>query len=148
MAKKNRKSNLHFFSAPFSLRLIALFGITSFVLFAINIQFIQKQWKAEDDQETANRKKMAQVDIVKILGETTIPQVDEANFKKKKEVSYWYSVVSQKPEYRDAYLILATLAYNDHQCEIAKKHLSSAFIIDPVLVKNNPIFQKIDQCGN
>jgi hypothetical protein len=146
MAKKNHKAAKHFFSEPMSFKLVLFLGILSFGLLYTNITTTQKQWKEDDDRAFALQKKMAQIDIVKILGATTIPNNEEADFKKDKTVNYWYSVIGQKPQYRDAYLILATIAYNQRRCELAKKHLTSAYILDPILVKNNPIFQTIDHC--
>lgn len=146
MAKKNNRKKLHFFSSPFSPKKVLVFGVAALFVILTNLVSIQKQWKAEDDKEAEERKKMASIDIVNILGASTVTGDDDAEFRTKKDVAYWYSVVNDKPTYRDGYLMLATLAYNDRYCTIAKKNLSVAYMIDPNLVKDNPIFQAIDKC--
>jgi len=47
------------------------------------------------------------------------------------EISYWENVVSQKPDYRDAYLQLAILNYRIYKNEKAKEYLKRAREIDP-----------------
>lgn len=49
----------------------------------------------------------------------------------REEISYWENVVSQKPDYRDAYLQLAILNYQIYENEKAREYLKKVQELDP-----------------
>jgi len=49
----------------------------------------------------------------------------------REEISFWEKVISEKPDYRDAYLQLAILNYQIYKKERAKEYLEKALKIDP-----------------
>jgi hypothetical protein len=85
-----------------------------------------------------------------VLGETITLETDNkqnyAPFYNKPEVTYWYNVLQEKPDFRDAHLILATLAYNDHNCQLAQSHLTQAFSIDPTDTRIASLTNVIQEC--
>jgi hypothetical protein len=151
MAKKKQLSRFVFLTSPFSPKTacIVFSVITGFLV--INITSFQKFQRDERTQATlATKSLLTKVNLRNVLGNTTdtdIPSSDETQFKKKPEVRYWYDVLSQKPNYRDAYIILATLAYNDHRCQLAQTHLTEAYSLDPNMPKNTNLAQAIEKCG-
>lgn len=94
---------------------------------------------------------MSQSDLMNVLGQTvTLGQTSKeeyAPFYNKPEVSYWYEILRQKPDFRDAHLMLATLAYNDHNCQLSQSHYSSAYTIDPTDPKIAQLKSTIEDCN-
>lgn len=71
-----------------------------------------------------------------VLGATLSPIKILAKIKNepqriKNEISFWEKVVSEKPDYRDAYLQLAILNYQIYENEKAKEYLRIALELDP-----------------
>jgi tetratricopeptide (TPR) repeat protein len=59
-----------------------------------------------------------------------------------KEIEYWKNVISQKPDYRDAYLKLAILEYKLGDKNESKLYLEKSLILDSNFEKGRQ-FQKI-----
>lgn len=55
------------------------------------------------------------------------------------ELAYWQGVVREKPDYRDAYVSLAEIAYQLGKIEDSKKYIQEAIALDP----NNASTMKI-----
>lgn len=49
----------------------------------------------------------------------------------RQEISFWEKVVSEKPDYRDAYLQLAILNHQVYENDKAKRYLKKALDLDP-----------------
>lgn len=54
---------------------------------------------------------------------------------------FWSATVKQRPDYRDAYIQLASLAYQLERYEDAKKHLDTALRLDP----NTPTARELEK---
>lgn len=63
------------------------------------------------------------------------------------QAKYWYSVVKEKPTFRDAHLILAALAYNKYQCQIAQSHFATALSLDPNITGYESLKSALSHCG-
>lgn len=142
MAKKKQK---------FSLKTAAVVVGVIGGLLAVNITSFQQHQKDEQARATKDTKNLlTKVNLLNVLGSTTETDTtlnEETQFRKKPEVKYWYEILSQRPDYRDAYIVLATLAYNDHRCQLAQTHLSQAYALDPNLKENTPLHQAVQKCG-
>lgn len=152
MAKKKQHQKLRIFSPPFSpLTAVGILG-TIALLITINVTSFQQYQENEQAQATrATRNLLTNVNLLNVLGSST--QTDnttdnETQFKKKPEVMYWYDVLSKRPNYRDAYIILATLAYNDNRCQLATSFLSQAYLLDPNQPKDTLLAGAIEKCDN
>lgn len=151
MAKKKQVPRFPIFSSPFSPKtIIVVVGIIGGLL-AVNFTSFQQYQRDEQAQATkATKNLLTKVNLLNVLGssiETDLTLNEETQFRKKTEVKYWYDIVSQRSDYRDAYIVLATLAYNDHRCQLAQTHLSQAFALDPNLRKDTPLNMAVDKCG-
>lgn len=83
---------------------------------------------------------------VNVLGLTanpadTLAQWEHEAAQWEKQYSFWQSVSIAKPDYRDAFITLATLAYQLRNVREAKIWLTQAQALDP----NNPTVQKLAQ---
>lgn len=81
--------------------------------------------------------------IPNVLGETTDPQTVLAQWEReavkfKENYAFWQTVVTAKPDYRDAYITLATLAYQLEKLDEAGAWLIRAQALDP----NSPTVQE------
>jgi len=56
---------------------------------------------------------------------------DENVNKLMKSYAFWQQVIVQKPDYRDAYIQLASLAFELDRTEEAKNYLAQALVLDP-----------------
>lgn len=72
-----------------------------------------------------------------VLGAST-EKLEELSENLEQKYNYWQSVVLTHPDYRDAYIILASLAYQLGKIEEAKKYLNQAIMLDP----NNKALEK------
>ena len=149
MAKKKQPTKLHFLAPPYSAKAIVGTVIVFTGLLMINITSLHR-YKQEEAEQAAQASKniLSQMGKQNILGSSTSGNtVDEdANFKKRTDVNYWLTVLSQRPDYRDAHVILAVLAYNDHRCKFATEQLEEAYQIDPKVLKEMPLAQAINVC--
>lgn len=71
-----------------------------------------------------------------VLGETSATNDLEATWESEparleKSYAYWQSVIAAKPDYRDAYLALASLAYQLGHRIRAQTYLQKAVVLDP-----------------
>ena len=71
-----------------------------------------------------------------VLGETTsepspFAAWQKENDKLNNQIKYWEEVVSNHPDYRDAYLAIAKLAYGLNQQEVVSDNLRKAQMLDP-----------------
>ena len=149
MAKKKQQIN-PFLSPLSSLKTAAVVAaaITGFLV--LNVTTYQKYQQDEHIQATnATKKLLTKSNLFNVLGtSTTDPATtQDAQFQKKPEVKYWYDILAQKPDYRDAYLIIATLAYNDHRCTLAQAQFAQAYRLDPNSVKDSDLGKAIGKCG-
>lgn len=55
------------------------------------------------------------------------------------EYAFWQKIVREKPEYRDAYIALTSLAYQLSKPEEAKAYLTQAATLDP----NSEVIKKL-----
>lgn len=81
---------------------------------------------------------------VNVLGLTTSPVDTLAQWEHErdqwdKQYAFWQSVAIAKPDYRDAYITLASLAYQLGKLDESKRWLSQAQTLDP----NHPTAQKL-----
>ncbi|MEK7543698.1 MAG: hypothetical protein AAB557_02425 [Patescibacteria group bacterium] len=81
---------------------------------------------------------------VNVLGLTTSPADTLAQWEHErdqwdKQYAFWQSVAITKPDYRDAYITLASLAYQLGKLDESKRWLSQARTLDP----NHPTAQKL-----
>ncbi len=94
---------------------------------------------------------VSQTDLMNVLGDSVTlgsqPEVQYASFYQKPEIAYWNELLKKTPDYRDAHLILATYAYNDHNCQLAQSHLFSARAIDPTYQYSDLIKPIIEECN-
>lgn len=144
---KNKQSSVHLFSPPFPIKELVIVLIAAAGLLAVNIRSFQKNNTDEQTQaEQATKTLLAQVNLRNVLGSSTINTDEDAAFKKKAPAKYWYDLLAQKPDFRDAYIVLATLAYNDNRCKLAQLHLNQALTLDPNSKKNTDLAQAIAAC--
>ena len=59
----------------------------------------------------------------------------------KNQYLFWQNVVKEKPDYRDGYIQLASLAYQLSNFNVAKRYLTQANNLDP----NSPVVEKLTQ---
>lgn len=83
----------------------------------------------------------ANVSIGEDIKETYAP------FISKPEVKYWYDLLAQKPDFKDAHIILASYAYNDHNCQLAQSHINTAYNIDPIDHQVIELMNTIKSCN-
>lgn len=79
-----------------------------------------------------------------ILGATTNPQAILAQWEYeaeqlKEKYAFWQTVASARPDYRDAFVTLSSLAYQLGRLNEARAWLSRAFTLDP----NSPTIQNL-----
>lgn len=91
-----------------------------------------------------------QSEIPAVLGTTVTENEDQTyrSFLNQPTVEYWYQISKQKPDYRDAYVQLAVLAYNDHLCSLARTHLIKAMTLDQTDTTIQNLVPIIEACGN
>lgn len=78
----------------------------------------------------------AKGNTVNVLGSTTSPLVTLTQWEHEIDrlrgrYAFWQTVVATKPDYRDAYITLATLAYQLDSLQEAKNWLTKALALDP-----------------
>lgn len=76
-----------------------------------------------------------------VLGASTedlLAQWEGASERLEQAYQFWQSVALTHPDYRDAYITLASLAYQLGKIEEAKKYLNQAITLDP----NNKVLEK------
>ncbi len=98
-------------------------------------------WKQGQTQEA--RRLMASVQPTNVLGATSNPmtilnQWENEALKLQENYAFWQSVATAKPDYRDAYITLATLAYQMGKSEESRAWLTKAQSLDP----NSPTVQE------
>jgi hypothetical protein len=128
MAKKKQKNWRMHITKPLSLKKSLAGAAFLFTMLSINtaafLQSPSKQILSSPPQETAQ-----------VLGQTTSKEQENqlayAAFFQKTEVMYWLNIIKEKPAYPDAYRILAVLAYNDHNCQLAQQYISTAILLNP-----------------
>lgn len=127
----------------FGLEMTLLWGGFA-ALIAVNVFFIQKSRPAHWDKlvmllwnrgykQEARSVLGATTDLLQTLAR----QEDEAAGLEKK-YAFWQTVASSRPDYRDAFITLAALAYQLGKTEEARSWLTRAFTLDP----NSPVIQK------
>lgn len=79
------------------------------ILLMTNVQVAQMVWLEHQDLEQLNSKRAKLVS----------------------EKRYWQMVIAKYPQYRDAYLKLATIAYQVGEKEQAKMYIEKVFALDP-----------------
>lgn len=148
---KNKQSTVgQIITHPFSLKTVfTTVGIIGIFL-ALNIMTFQQYKRDEETQQQEVTKKMlTTMNFSNVLGSSSFSagtSDEDAAFRKKENVKYWYDLLSQKPDFRDAHIILATLAYNDQRCKLAQAHFSQALLLDPVALNNSPLSHAIEKC--
>jgi tetratricopeptide (TPR) repeat protein len=60
------------------------------------------------------------------------------------ELSFWHSVTSERPEYRDGYFMLAKVQYQLGKKEEAKKNVQKALTIDPNFTEGKEFKQLLE----
>jgi len=78
-----------------------------------------------------------------VLGATTtslatLAKWEQEEKKIEEQYTFWQSVASARPDYRDAFITLTSLAYQLGNLEEARSWLSRAQVLDP----NSPVIQK------
>lgn len=79
-----------------------------------------------------------------VLGASTAPsqlltQWEQEPERLRKQYQFWQTVVKEKPDYRDGYVTLASLAYQRGTLNEARAALALAFTLDP----NSPTIQAL-----
>jgi radical SAM superfamily enzyme with C-terminal helix-hairpin-helix motif len=148
MAKKKEKKNWQFYlKQPLSVKqiLAVLAGITS--LIAVNAY----TFTITPARVEAVPAVVSQSDLMNVLGNTVTLGEEKkesyTTFFNKPEVASWQKIVEEKPEYPDAYLMIAILAYNDHNCQLAQSYISNASRLDPISQKIQEAKKVIERCG-
>lgn len=130
----------------FGLEIMLLWGGLA-ALIAVNILMLQKAspthwdrlvmflWNRGYKQEARN-----------VLGATTdllqtLAEQEEEAAGLEKKYAFWQSVASARPDYRDAFITLASLAYQLAKPDEARAWLARARALDP----NSPIIQELSQ---
>lgn len=144
--KKSKKTIKDYILTPVSLKRAIMFCLLFAALSGLNMYF----FVTTPAKEIANQTVVSQAELMNVLGSTVqLGNEDKqtyAPFYNKPEVSYWYTILQDKPEFRDAHIILATLAYNDHNCQIAASHISTAMTLDPTDKRITQLQEIINQC--
>lgn len=143
----------------FSLEMTLLWGGLA-ALIAVNVFFVQKGRPAYwnkimmlfDSPLSAPRR----VDLASLLWQLgnkqeardvlgitttsagTLAQWEQEEKKIEEQYVFWQSVASTRPDYRDAFITLASLSYKMGKLEEARSWLDRAGAIDP----NSPVIQK------
>lgn len=87
------------------------------------------------------------------LGVTTLPSSLLARWEREPQglriqYEFWQSVVAQRPDYRDAYLTLAAIAYELSQLEKAREYLREAMRLDPNALLGNTLVSQLKDESN
>ena len=149
MAKKKQPSKWQVLAPPYSFKTIGITGTIAIALIALNVTTLNTYRQQENAQATqATKTLLTKVGLENVLGSSTTKTqtADDTVFTKRADVSYWLDVIAKRPDYRDAHIILATLAYNDHRCKFAEDQLAAASAIDPKGVSELPQAQTIQNC--
>jgi hypothetical protein len=72
-----------------------------------------------------------------VLGATNAPSMEEQRGALEKTYAYWQSVAEQHPDYRDAHLMLAQIAFTLGENDKVRAHVERAKQIDPNAVVIN-----------
>jgi hypothetical protein len=148
MAKKKTKKTIkeHVLSPVSFRRSSALLGLFAIISGLNMYMFIITPPPVPVKQEL-----VSQAELMSVLGKSVRlgdeKKQEYAPFYNKKEVKYWYDILIEKPDFRDAHIILATLAYNDHNCQIAQSHVSTAYSIDPTDIRLEQMKKVIEECN-
>jgi hypothetical protein len=148
MAKKKQKKNWRQeLIQPVSIkRSVSLFILASGFLILNIITFIA----TPAPTKTQSLSIVDQSELVNVLGVNSQETEDETyrSFLELPQTQYWYQLINQKPDYRDAYVQLAILAYNDHLCSLARTHLIHALSLDQTNKTVQNLIPIIEACGS
>ena len=95
-------------------------------------------------QELTQANQTTSKQTTNVLGATTSPeqllaQWEDEVYKTEKRYVFWQGVATQRPDYRDAYVTVASLAYQLGKLDEARSWLTKAQAIDP----NSTTMQKL-----
>lgn len=122
----------------------------------IHVNLAQSLWSAglttnaQNELVYASSLKATLTPNSQVLGASTIdPGVILNNWQHERgnlerELNYWQNIVAEKPDYRDAYLELAALAYRLSRYQEAKNYLDQALTLNP----NNALLSKFSEIIN
>lgn len=148
MAKKKLKTTKDNLLSPISLRLTLVLLLLLTSVIGINSYEFMKFTPVVGKDTSL----VSQNELMNVLGTNVVLGEDNketyAPFMNKPEVTYWYNILSEKPDFRDAHVILASLAFNDHNCQLAKTHLTSAYAIDPTDQRLTLLEEQFKTCNN
>lgn len=145
MAKKKPTPLKQLLTTPLSPRAIIVFLFLGVSLLGYNIYVFQTKPPSKSSQVV-----LSQTDLMNVLGNSiSLGEQEENNDQLKNDPigAYWSNILKEKPDFRDAHIILATIAYNKHLCTTAQSHLASALALDPILPLSFSLKEKIIACG-
>lgn len=148
MAKKKQKKNWRYhLTQPLSTKSMALVIVILATVAAVNTH-VFRSFPARVETVPSV---VTQTDLMSVLG-TSVTLGEESKqqysaFFSKPEVKQWQQVISQRPDYPDAYHIIAILAYNDHNCQLANTYILTASRLDPVDTTIAQSQKIIEACG-
>ncbi len=89
-------------------------------------------WRVGEGESATQEMALAQ--------ELDMPQVLGVSIRQEENQRYWKEIVKDYPDYRDAYIQLASIAYEKGNKDEAREYIKSAVALDP----NNPIVKKLE----
>lgn len=148
MAKKKEKKNWKFYlKQPLSGKQIIAVGIAIIGIAAINVY----TFTITPAHVEAIPAVVTQSDLMGVLGSTVTLGEEKkesyASFFNKPEVATWQKIIEEKPEFPDGYLIIAILAYNDHNCRLAQSYIANAYRLNPINEKILETKKIIESCA-
>ncbi len=112
-------------------------SIDKHVNLAVSLRALGYSTRAENELTYASSLKSNLVPNSWVLGASTVdPDIILNNWQHERsnlegQLNYWQNIVAQKPDYRDAYLELASLSYQLSRFSEAKNYLNQAVALDP-----------------
>lgn len=137
-----------FFSASLLLGLGALFGLNGFLWTKqtrdpYQLEVLKAPWSPTTHEQLAQQYRqegktpqaVAELRLAQVLGASIntdqITQWESERSQKEAALASWQTVAERYPDYRDAYIILASLSYELGQFDRARAYLSRAEALDP-----------------
>lgn len=130
MAKKKTTAAHQLLHTPISLPMLGIFALIGTSLLSINLSlFLSQPTQTATIPATITQNVLQDVLGTSIsIGER--PQQKEI-LKNDPINKYWQEVINEKPDYRDAYIALAVISFNNKDCPNTKFYLDKAYDLDP-----------------
>jgi hypothetical protein len=148
MAKKKTPPLTRLLETPLSLKNLSFFVVLALALVGYNFYIFASPLGSTPEPPAKN---LSQSDLMNVLGETISlgekTEESQQELRKDPTAAYWYAILDEKPNYRDAYIMLSALAYNKHLCTLAQSYLSNALTIDPLAPIDTNTKEQIIACG-